>query len=247
MLNKIRLKLVCEENIKLHTNMASLFHGFIMEHIPYEYAEKMHVSGLRPFTQTLIRENDEFFWQITTLNDEAYEHIAKKILECDKIKLQNKNIEIDISQVTAVRTGVDELFEKNYFGSVADRFVQLEFLTPTSFKMGGKYVFIPDSTLILSGLVKKFDAFSETVKSGDEQLLKEIAQSVSVHDFRISSRYFSVERVKIPGFYGTVTMKVSGSETLVKFVNMLADFAEFSGVGIKTALGMGAVRHNSSD
>lgn len=247
MLNKIVFRPNYDENFRMHTNMSSLFHGFIMENISCDYAEKMHISGLRPFTQSLVRENDKFFWQISTLDDEAFENIITKIQKVDSVYIENKDIEIGLSQEYFYQTSFDELFERNYFGNNADRFVKFEFLNPTAFKMAGKYVFMPDSTMILSGLIKKFDTFSHSVKTGDEQLLAEISEKVFIHDFHISSRNFSVDGSKIPGFCGNVTLKVNGSETLVKFVNMLADFAEFSGIGIKTALGMGAVIHKTSD
>jgi CRISPR/Cas system endoribonuclease Cas6 (RAMP superfamily) len=38
-----------------------------------------------------------------------------------------------------------------------------------------------------------------------------------------------------------MTIRVNCSSTTVKLVNMLVDFAEYSGVGIKNALGMGGL------
>lgn len=247
MLNRIVLKLECEEDFKLHTNMSSLFHGFLMRNISSDYAQKMHISGLRPFSQALLKENDSYLWQISTLNDEAYENIIEIIKKFKSVYIEDKKQEIALSQVDFKTTSFEELFEKNYFSSEPSSFVKLGFLNPTAFKMAGRYVYMPDASLILSGLVKRFDAFSEKIKIEDEQLVDEISQKVFIRDFRIFSRYFSVDGSKIPGFCGDLTLKVAGSQTLVKLVNMLADFSEYSGVGIKTALGMGSVVHKLTD
>lgn len=243
MLKRIKFGLFPESDIQLHTNMSSLFHGYIMQNISYEYAEKMHISELRPFSQSIIREGDSFYWYISTLNDEAYTNISEIILSKDKIRLDNKDIEIHIKPIETVQTSFEQLFEENYFSIAPQRTIKLDFLTSTAFKSNGQYVYMPDSSLILIGLIKKFDCFSELSKVNDEQLINEIYDKIYINNFKISSRYFSVESRKIPGWCGTVSLRVCGSETLARFVNMLADFAEFSGVGIKTALGMGQTRH----
>ncbi|MGN1457091.1 MAG: CRISPR-associated endoribonuclease Cas6 [Acutalibacteraceae bacterium] len=243
MLTRIKFSLSAENDIQLHTNMSSLFHGYIMQNISYEYAEKMHISELRPFSQSVVREGNSFYWYISTLNDEAYTNISEKILSKDKIRLDNKDKEINIEPVETVQTTFEQIFEENYFGNSPQRTVKLDFLTPTAFKSNGRYVYMPDSNLILMGLIKKFDCFSELSKVNDEQLINEIYEKIYINSFKISSRYFSVESQKIPGWCGTVSLRVCGSDTLACFVNMLSDFAEFSGVGIKVALGMGQTRH----
>ena len=241
MLTQIKFKISAPSNFILHTNMSSLFHGYIMQNISSDYAEKMHISDLRPFTQSVVRENGEFYWYISSLNDEAYEKILLKILEKNEIYLEKKDVTIKINCEKQLQTSFENLFEENYFSIENNRLVCLDFLTPTAFKSCGRYIFLPDANLILSGLINKFDTFSDYTKVGDDQLKSEIYEKVSVRNFRISSSYFSVDGKKIPGFRGKVSLMVYGSDTLVKFVNMLVDFAEFAGIGIKTALGMGKI------
>ena len=49
MLGKLELKLRCAE--ELNYQMASLFHGVLMELIPSEYADYLHLSQLHPYSQ----------------------------------------------------------------------------------------------------------------------------------------------------------------------------------------------------
>ena len=50
-----------------------------------------------------------------------------------------------------------------------------------------------------------------------------------------------MEGVRIPGFQGEVTIKINGPQQMVNMAWMLAEFGTYSGVGIKTSLGMGGM------
>lgn len=39
-----------------------------------------------------------------------------------------------------------------------------------------------------------------------------------------------------------MTIKVTSTDTAAKFIRLLLEFGEYSGVGIKTGLGMGAIQ-----
>ena len=51
MLARLEMKLKCEE--ELNYQMSSLFHGVLMELLPKEYADCLHLSQLHPYTQHL--------------------------------------------------------------------------------------------------------------------------------------------------------------------------------------------------
>ena len=53
-----------------------------------------------------------------------------------------------------------------------------------------------------------------------------------------------MEKVKIPAFIGKITIKLTGTKTMTNFANMLFEFGEYSGIGIKTSLGMGCIKLN---
>lgn len=43
---------------------------------------------------------------------------------------------------------------------------------------------------------------------------------------------------------GKITIKIRGTQTMTNFANMLFKFGNYSGVGIKTSIGMGAIYAN---
>ena len=73
-------------------------------------------------------------------------------------------------------------------------------------------------------------------------MLETLISSSNISRYELKSTLFSLEGTKIPAFIGKMTLKINGSQTLCSFVNMLFTFAEYSGIGIKTGLGMGAIR-----
>ena len=65
MIGKLELKLACEE--ELAYQMASLFHGALMELLPSEYADKLHLSQLHPYVQHLEYRDGEWYWIVCAL------------------------------------------------------------------------------------------------------------------------------------------------------------------------------------
>jgi CRISPR/Cas system endoribonuclease Cas6 (RAMP superfamily) len=55
---------------------------------------------------------------------------------------------------------------------------------------------------------------------------------------------FALEGTRIQAFRGSYTLAFKGNLMSRKIMCMLGEFAQYSGIGIKTALGMGATKTN---
>lgn len=228
------------EEMKLNTNMASLFHGYIMENINSSFAEDMHISEIRPFSQNLSRTRDrKWFWRVNTLTDRAEDEIIKMLIDKKSIYLSHKDVTLDILSYELKRTDFDKLFEDNYIEGNKKRYIGVEFITPTAFKSGGKYINYPDLSLFFKSIINKYDKNSQSTKIFDDELIEQLSEGAEIIKYNLRSTYFSLEGTKIPSFAGKITIKINGSPVTVNLVNMLVEFAEYSGVGIKNALGMG--------
>ena len=69
---------------------------------------------------------------------------------------------------------------------------------------------------------------------------RQLAENCRVVSYRLESRPFSVEGQKIDGFTGSLRLRFTGNDMTRRLMGLLLSLAPFSGVGIKTALGMGA-------
>ena len=90
--------------------------------------------------------------------------------------------------------------------------------------------------------MNKYSASFENMEMFDEDALKEMEESIEISNYRLKSCYFPIEGVKISSFMGNISLKINGSDTLKRYTKMLLQFGEYSGVGIKTSMGMGAIQ-----
>lgn len=240
MLAKIELKLKCEE--ELSYQMSSLFHGALMELLPGEYAETMHLSQLHPYAQHLEFRQDNWFWIVCCLNKDAAQVIIHDTLwGVESIEINKKNLKIKIIQKKYEELSYKELMD-HFYEKDNGRYIQIHFASPTAFKQNGKYVFYPNLRCVFQSLMKKYDSACDEENMFDEETLELLSDEAQVVRYDLKSVSFSLEGIKIPSFIGKVTIKINGTYTLANFAKMLFEFGEYSGIGIKTALGMGYVK-----
>lgn len=237
-----RLEMKLDKTEGLSYQMASSFHGALMELLPEEYGTQLHFSKLHPYAQHLEIREGQWYWIVTALNEEAAEQLIGKILmPLEEIRLKKNELCLKILEKDYRELSDRELAFAFYQGR-GERFLTVHFVTPTAFKMNGRYLNYPDIRCIYSNLMNKYDASNEQEAMRDEDTLGQLAEHTSICRYDLKSTYFSLEGVKIPSFIGKVTFKFSGSQTMTNFANTLFQFSLYSGIGIKTSLGMGAVR-----
>lgn len=222
---------------------ASVFQGILMENLEETYASQLHVNQLHPYSQHIWRENEKIIWQINTLNQEAYENIVLPLMkpEFSSFYIERDDVECKILDKTVVANSRQNLIEEYYFGE-SDRYINIRFATSTAFKSEGKYVFWPQLDKIYRSLMNRYDAFAEKEVLYDEEVLQQLIQYSEIIRYDIRSTLFHLEGVKIPSFVGKIVVKVKGPQPLVNLANVLWHYAEYAGVGIKTAIGMGTTQ-----
>lgn len=240
MLNRIELLLSTED--KIHVNMGSVFHGWIMEQVEREYGDRLHAATLKPFSQYLKydRQNGQYILCLQTLNAEAKEKIIEPIKDKKEIQLKEKSITARIETVKIwPETSYNALTEKYYLNVKPERYITIDLQTTTSFSVAKRYLNYPSIFHIYQSLVNRWNAFSTTIKLTDDAVLKHLTNYTHLSDYRLQTQIYTVGTGKIKGFSGTMTLCTKGPETMVNLANLLFAFSNYSGIGIKTALGMG--------
>ena len=241
-----KIVLICpkKNTEKIEQNLGVYFQGWLMEQLPNEYVERLHHSGLKPYTIKATPTGDTIHFVVGLLNDQASKQIGSLLLNPDC-----REINLDMSQqrcFSIVEKHIQHLTEKDlseifyHSGEVQPGF-SLYFRSPTAFKSQGEYIFFPDVRLLFQSLMKKYSYVFDGSEHVDVELLEEICQQTKITGYRVSSSYYPVHNVRIPGFVGEVRFKCRGNQTLRNYIAMLLQFAEYAGVGIKTSMGMGAV------
>lgn len=221
---------------------SSNMQGVLMEVIDSSYAEYLHRQGLNPYSQYIV-SGEKCEWVIKTLTQEAFHHMIMPLLDENFIdfNIEKKDIDVKVCKKTLQTMEKQELMDE-FYQKECNRYIDLEFLTPTSFKSNGRYVIMPDVKFIFQSLMNKYSAASSEMDMYDEDTLEQLVQNSNIIQYKLRSVYFPIEGIKIPSFKGELGIKVNGTATMAKYARLLTRFGEYSGIGIKTAMGMGGVK-----
>ena len=232
-----------EGQYPLTNQKASVFQGILMQEIDADYAEQLHQSQLHPYSQHIISDKEKTIWRIYTLDEEAYQQIILPLLnpKFDSFTIERDQVKIKIVDKKLSTSSRQRLIEEYYLGE-CDRYIRLMFVTPTAFKSQGRYCFWPQLDKIYRSIMRKYDAFSSNESLYDEEALEQLIQYSEITRYNIRSTLFPLEGVRIPAYEGFIVIKVKGPQALVNLANVLLRYAEYSGIGIKAAIGMGAIQ-----
>lgn len=245
MLTRLTITMKNESDIKLNYNISSLLHGALIERIDSEYSNILHQSSLKPFSQYCEFVGDKIIWTIHSLNEEAATQITKVLFgnKDESLFINHKNLNLKVENKQFAELTYDEILDKNYFKD-GSRFINIQFITPTAFKSQGNFIFFPELRHIYQSLMNKYNSFARDSEVGDEEVLDHLTANSVMTRYNLRSTYFHLEGIKVPSFMGWITIKVNGPQTLVNLGNLLFSYGEYSGVGVKSALGMGGMRLN---
>ena len=229
------------EGEELNYKQSSNLQGVIMENIDENYAEYLHQSSLNPYSQCLLKKAGKTIWKICTVTDKAYECLLIPLSKLTKFTLKNKKNPICIVK-KSIDIKEETILLKEFYEESASKYIDVIFETPTAFKRNGKYVFYPELHLLYQSLMNKYSASSENMSMFDEETLLQIENSSEIVRYRLQSIPFPMEGINVTGFIGSIRIRFSGTGTMLRYVRLLLRFGEYSGVGIKTAIGMGAIK-----
>ncbi len=239
--------LLLESDKELSFQMGSLFQGVIMQSLPAEgrYGDELHMPAMHGYTQHLEKGKEEkWHWILTFLNERAKEQIWDRGLKSEEtIKLEQNGANVQIVEKNATEVSYEEL--NRLFGkSEPPRKFKLQFVTPTAFKSEGHYVFMPDLRHVYRSIMKKYDSCSENVSIFDEDTLDQLCRFSFISDYNLRSTRFHLEGITIPSFLGSIVVRSIGTSTMSSFIDMLFKISEYSGIGIKASIGMGATKYS---
>lgn len=231
----------------LDFRQTSLLHGVIMERIDSDYAAYLHGAQLHPYSQCIVPQGNgdsgKSKWIIQTVNVEACDNIIQKIVAGeDSFVLKKFSPKLVKILERRVEKFAKSALVQDFYNAPANNKFRIRFLTPTAFRHRGRYVILPDMRLMCQSLMMKYSAASDALDMTDEDTLAQIAAETFVTRHHLRSVIFPAEGQNIPGFVGDITFASRGTETMARYLRLLFSFGEFTGIGIKTAMGMGAIK-----
>ena len=129
-----------------------------------------------------------------------------------------------------------------FYKQDADSLQELQVVTPLAFKSQEEYYNLSDVSFFFQSIMQKYNSIFEQTQYIDIDMLDEICSKVRLVNYSVNSRRYYIHKAYINGFCGRLVFYCKGTQTLANYVAMLLRFAEYSGVGVKTSLGMGAIK-----
>ena len=138
-------------------------------------------------------------------------------------------------------TSYQELYATNVANEPeAIRRFDLEFVTPTAFAQRRIHLPLPLPSLMFRSWLQRWNHFAPVYLGGDD-LIGYLENYVGICKHRIKTRSFPMPRGHVNGFIGEVSLQISykTDALLANVANLLIEYAQYSGTGIKSRLGMG--------
>ena len=117
---------------------------------------------------------------------------------------------------------------------------RLTFQTSTAFAQGKLQLPLPVPGLMFRSWLQSWNEFAPIYLGGGE-LIGYLAEAIALKRHRIQTQPFRVQKGSVNGFIGEVTLHAlyRTDPLLTNVANLLVNYSQFAGTGMKTRLGMG--------
>ena len=239
MIYKLIIEFTLDKKQKIDYNIGSVLQGIMMTFLDRDYGDELHKQSLRPYSQYFESESGKYYWIINTLTEEAKEKIIDKILISNRrsLDLIYRKSKLNIEKFDLIKGIITKDYER--------KDVIVNFKTPTSFKKtSGGYEIFPSVKHIFNSLINKYEQFGDDfneITNNKNSLLENIIKNVEITGYELKTEKFGVKGSYIPGFIGKINFKIKGNKEFTNTILKLLQFGEYSGVGLKSTMGMGAI------
>ncbi len=212
-----------------------------------------------------IRAGEELKVRFTFLDDAIYPLLARYFLSTPDLSFELVRTELTISRILSTPQSGEEWAGCTSFAELyanasdSEKQFSFHFATPAFFKRGGGPAYpdlivpLPLPDLVFGSLLRNWNQFSPS-SFVEANLLKEMcSHHLEMTHHRITSQLARLvfqrgdgqyRTTTFPGFVGSCSFRLVElhDRSIIKTLNMLADFAFYAGVGAKTTMGFGVSR-----
>ena len=224
----------------VYSDWAYQLYASLLSRVDSALAERLHEDGATPVRHYLRLTDDgsALRWRVTLFGGDCIDALSPLLERQNEFLL---GIRGGMPLAVTGRSVRVLPYVSDFLDTVTDGDVQLRFFKSTAFKSRGEYICLPTVRLIVQSLLRKWNACM-----GDELLLDEdetdiLADGLSCRNYRLQGVPFRLKGNAIPGFVGAMTFENRLDGEAREHAALLLHFADYAGVGIKTALGMGGV------
>ena len=222
----------------LYSELGVKIHGAIMKLIPAEYASELHQNKYQPFSLMCLEnaETDEVRIRVSVLDENA-------AVICERLTSQREIFLYGAKKPLLMKEYSCSVPKSAYSLLLAPvpKGYRIDFLTPATYKHGGKGVCTPELYRYFRSAAEKLMLF-ERLELDTEKLMSYISRFV-INNYSLSGQKYNVSgniHCGMPGFAEVIF--TDREKVIAREVNALLLYSEYCGIGAKTAVGMGGIR-----
>lgn len=241
-MHKFKLKIACMSS-RLYPSFGSVLHGMLIEHLPDDWKEILHGESVRPISQWIeFVNNENSLWHVSVTDDGLGDLLNGIFSEDTTWECKHLKAPIHLELTEHTTATLFEYMEPFFTTEEPYDGVNLLFRTATTHKTQGKYAIFPSVSLIANSLNKRLCSVSPDFALADPEAFDQVVAHTEIRRYQLNSARYALEGAGVIGYTGSVELRFSGPDALKRLAGVLFGFAEWSGVGIKTALGMGGCK-----
>lgn len=237
--------LTCEKSDqRLSRKIGVFFNAWLMERLPAQLVDVFHQGNENPFSLYVDTNRERVNFVVNVIDDDLAGAFREALFLPTLTSLEFKQLRgIEFKVIAKNERQLSQAtLSQIFYQDEAEGWFNLQVITPAAFKSQGSYQYLPDLRLLFQSLMRQYNHWFEGQDHIDVELLEEICKRTRITGYRLHTERYEVHNAFLTGFCGNVVLQCRGTQTLKNYVQMLLNFAEFSGVGAKTSLGMGGIR-----
>ena len=238
MIQHIQLILAAPEDTRIPQAWAYRLYGWLMSQLSSEFGDQLHLQGEHPISHSLYcsQEKSSLIWTVNLLNDVVRQTISPVLESVKEIPLHESTLPVLETRIFPIVSAEELIYSGR---SRSESRAKIFFLSPCAFKQAGRYTIFPQENLILQSLTVHWNMAFPEYALADSDALQALQQGLHIVDYNLHTTRYLLKETRIPSFLGNVTIEARLAPPLLELWNALLSFAPYSGIGIKTTLGMG--------
>lgn len=219
----------------LPENAAYALYSALLAGMPPSAAQAIHDSPHSPICQ-YVHGNQ---WYLSVLAEQYTIPVSHAIQAMKEIPLHRFRKTVHIIKLT--ERSIDSA--EDLLESALPNVVTLRLQTPTAFKSANQYQLLPTQQLIVHSLIQRWNAcFYEECPIEDEGGgMEALSAGLQYRHIQLSTEDYQIKSISIPGAVGSIQIHNHLTGFHRQMADALLQFGTYSGIGIKTRLGMGGM------
>lgn len=221
----------------LYSDLAVKLHGAAMRLIPTELAAEFHRNSRQPFSLFCMQAEDgkSVLARVSALTEQG-ELVARALAAQERVNIFGMKKPLLRAEVRRA----EPMSAEGLFYAEIPKGYRVDFLTPAIFRRSGKSHCSPDLSRYLLSAAEKLAEFEGC--EIDAERLMDYVRSIPLDSYSLCGSRYNVSGSVYNGMTGwaEILFPDRTSENAV-LLNAVLRYAEYSGAGAKTAVGMGGV------